>query len=157
MKYRILTSDELSHFEEDFKHFLIVNGVHNEVWEEMNKNSPEKALSLVELFSDTVLQKVYEKLEYLEFRSEESCMVFHFSKDLIELISVQRKPGADVSLISPESIQDALINHLSDLDFFTSKKEMKTNREQEIHSMIEKGCFVSDKEFWELLKEVIKD
>ena len=77
MKYRMLTADELVPFEEELKQFLIVNGVHGDEWEQMNRDTPEKAIELVELFSDTVLQKVYEKIEFLEFRSVDSCLVFH--------------------------------------------------------------------------------
>jgi len=44
MKYRILTADELVHFEEELKQFLIVNGVHGDEWEKMNRETPERAV-----------------------------------------------------------------------------------------------------------------
>jgi hypothetical protein len=69
MKYRILSDEELAHLEDDFKQFLIVSEVHDDEWREMNKKDSEKALSLVRLFSDTVLQKVYEKVKFIEHRS----------------------------------------------------------------------------------------
>ena len=56
MKYRMLTTEEMEIFNEDFKHFAIANGVSNEEWVEMNKSDKELATKLVELFSDTVLQ-----------------------------------------------------------------------------------------------------
>jgi hypothetical protein len=62
MKYRCLTDDELRLLADDLKHFLIVNGVHAEEWEYINKVNPSKATQLVELFSDTVLDKVYSKI-----------------------------------------------------------------------------------------------
>lgn len=51
----MLTEEELSHFSEELKHFLIVNGIHAEEWEMMNRQNPEKACELVGVFSDTVL------------------------------------------------------------------------------------------------------
>ena len=90
MKYRILTNEELSHLAEDFKQFLIVSGVHAEEWEEMNKTDILKAVQIVEIFSDTVLQKVYEKIKFVEFRSENSCIVFDCQEDKLELISIDR-------------------------------------------------------------------
>jgi hypothetical protein len=48
MKYRCLTDDELKLLADDLKHFLIVNGVHAEEWEHMNKVNPDKAVQLVE-------------------------------------------------------------------------------------------------------------
>jgi hypothetical protein len=56
MKYRILNKEEMEIFDEDFKYFLIANGVSNEEWVEMNTSNQDRAIDLVELFSDTVLQ-----------------------------------------------------------------------------------------------------
>lgn len=156
MKYRILTDEELTHLEEDFKQFLIVTGVHAEEWEEMNKSDITKAIKIVEVFSDTVLQKVYEKISYLEFRSANSCMVFHFDSTSIKLISIQKKENSTVDLSTPESIHLALTKSFKDLSFFRSEKQYTTSREEEIHKMIEQGCFISSVEFWNLLSEVLK-
>lgn len=155
MKYRILSNEELSHLEEDFKHFLIVNGVHAEEWEALNKNEVDKAVQLVEVFSDTVLQKVYEKIEYLEFRSLDNCMVFHFGEDKIELISIQRKVNSSVDLSTVESIHDALKKQATELTFFKSEKSYSKEREAEIHDMIEQGCLLSSSQFWTALSLAI--
>ena len=155
MKYRILSNEELSHLEEDFKHFLIVNGVHAEEWEALNKNEVDKAVQLVEVFSDTVLQKVYEKIEYLEFRSQDNCMVFHFGEDKIELISIQRKVNSSVDLSTVESIHDALKKQATELTFFKSEKSYSKEREAEIHDMIEQGCLLSSSQFWTALSLTI--
>lgn len=156
MKYRILTNDELSHLEEDFKHFLIVNGVHTEEWERLNKEDIQKAIDLVEIFSDTVLQKVYEKLQYLEFRSVDSCMVFHFLLEKVELISIQKNAASTIDLSTSEGIHEALVHSFSNLTFFQSEKKYSDYREQEIHRMFEQGCLISSSEFWNSLKEVIR-
>ena len=79
----MLTGEELEVLAEDLKHFLIVNGVHDDEWREMNVSDIAKATSLVQLFSDTVLQKVYEKIQFIEHRSETSCLVFKLEKDKI--------------------------------------------------------------------------
>lgn len=154
MKYRMLTEEELSIFDEDFKHFLIVNGVHNDEWVEMNKTNVEGATKLVELFSDTVLQKVYEKLKFIEHRSKNSCMVFKLNTENIELISINAK-DSEVSLETPESIHDALINHTDKLTFFKTEKKYSKNREEEIHEMLSQGCFNSSEAFWIMLEKAI--
>lgn len=155
MKYRMLVQEELEVLSEEFKHFLIVNGVHNEEWEEMNKNDKKKAVSLVELFSDTVLQKVYEKIDFLEFRSIDSCLVFYFKKDEIELISINAKLNGSVDLSTPESIHDALATRAGQLSIFHTRKKYNSDRESEIHAMIEQGCVQSSKDFWEALTQVL--
>lgn len=155
MKYRILNSEELVHLEEDLKHFLIVNGIHSEEWLQINENEPEKAIQLVELFSDTVLQKVYEKLKFLEFRSTDTCRVFHCLNEKMELISIQKKADSTVDLSTVLSIHDALSKRIEEINFFRSSKNYKESRESEIHLLIEQGCVVSSKTFWDLLNEVL--
>ena len=154
MKYRMLTEEELIIFEEDLKHFLIVNGIHAETWESMNKTNPEEAIKLVGLFSDTVLQKVYEKLKFIEHRSEGSCMVFHLGSDKIEMISINARDNS-VDLSTPESIHDALVSNAEKLSFFRSEKAYSKEREMEIHEMIAQGCVNSSEAFWIQLNKAI--
>jgi len=154
MKYRILTDDELEVFAEDLKHFLIVNGVHSEEWEEINKNDKEKAIQLVELFSDNVLQIVYEKMKFIEHRSPKSCMVFQFKEDEIELISLNVKNGMS-DLATPESIHDALVNRPNEIALFKTTKKYNKKREIEIHEMLTQGCVNSSEEFWVSLNKLI--
>lgn len=151
MKYRCLTDDELELLADDLKRFLIVNGVHAEEWEHMNKVNPRKAVQLVELFSDTVLDKVYSKIEYLEHRSPEACLVFHFDDAKVELISIQRNQDAKLDLSTPENIHEALSKQADQLTFFKTEKPYTKERNSEIHQMIVQGCFVSTKDFWDAL------
>lgn len=155
MKYRMLNNDELKHLEEELKQFLIINGVHGEEWAKINQQEPEKAIQLVQLFSDNVLESVYDKIKVLEFRSPDSCLVFHFGDNKAELISIQRKPGSTVDLSTPESIHNALVNCSDQLSFFKSEKMHSTGRNSEIHKMLEQGCLVSSIEFWEALLATI--
>lgn len=155
MKYRILSDEELQHLEGDLKAFLIINGVHAEEWEKLNREEPQKALSLVELFSDQVFQTIYEKVQFLEHRTPASCLVFHFLKDEQELIAIQKNPDSDVDLSSTAGIHDALANHLKDLSVFTSKRSYQQEREQEIHQLIEQGAILSNAEFWNSLREIL--
>jgi hypothetical protein len=155
MKYRCLTDDELELLADDLKHFLIVNGVHAEEWEHMNKVNPAKAIQLVELFSDTVLDKVYSKIKYLEHRSPDACLVFHFDDAKIELISIQRNQHEILDLSSPENIHEALSKHADKLSFFKSEKHYTNERNSEIHQLVVQGCFISTKDFWDALLSAI--
>lgn len=149
MKYRVLNAEELSVLEDDLKAFLIVNGVDGSVWEKINQQDPEKAIQLIELFSETVLQKVYEKIQFLEFRSEKSCLVFKLNKEDIQLISLQLDPTSEASLATPESIHALLQNNNNhQLNIFQSQKTYIKNREEEIHEMLTQGCIPSSSEFW---------
>jgi hypothetical protein len=151
----MLTTEEMEIFNEDFKHFAIANGVSNEEWLEMNQSDQEKATKLVGLFSDTVLQKVYEKLKFIEHRSPASCLVFKLNESDIDLISLNRKSDK-VDLSTAESIHDALVNNPSELTIFRSKKKYSKVREEEIHEMLTQGCVNSSEAFWMLLERVIE-
>lgn len=156
MKYRILSDEELAHLEDDFKQFLIVNEVHDDEWREMNKKDSEKALSLVRLFSDTVLQKVYEKVKFIEHRSPNACMVFKLGEDKMDLISIASSEK-ETDLSTPESIHEALVKMPEKLQFFRSTKPYIKDREMEIHEMIEGGCVNSSEAFWILLEKAISN
>src|SRR5690606_22949288 len=155
MKYRILTDEELLVLEEDLKHFLIVNGIDGPEWERINTTAPDKALELVGLFSDTVLQKVYENMRYLEFRSAASCLVFKCGAESIDLISIARAADGVSDLSTAESIHKALVQHTSELTVFRTSKQYSTDRETEIHQMISSGCIPSSEEFWVSLERIV--
>ena len=155
MKYRMLTKEEQIIFDEDFKAFLITNGVHAEEWAEMNKSDVPKATELVELFSDIVLEKVYQKIEYLEYRSVDSCLVFQCTPDDMKLISITPKQKDGTDLSTPESIHEALTKNAQNLTVLKTSKQYSPLREMEIHKMIEQGCVASSKEFWNALERSI--
>jgi hypothetical protein len=155
MKYRMLNNEELISLEEDLKAFLIVNGIDGSTWENINKTKPEKAIELVEMFSDLVLQKVYEKLEYLEHRTELSCIAHKFSKHKIEGITIVSNDSLMCNLSSPESLHEALTKHSDKLTFYKGEKNIESTKEEEIHRCIENGFHISHREFWDALERMV--
>lgn len=153
MKFRMLSNEELLALEKDLKHFLIANGVEGDSWKRINEEEPAKAVELVALFSDIVLQKVYEKLEYLELRSSMRCMLFQFEQEIAKLIVIEAPEGVDLS--TPESIQEALRNRLKDIRFYRSSKPYSKSREEEIHYWIAQGCTASHATFWTQVNQLI--
>jgi hypothetical protein len=151
VKYRYLEKDELQHFEEEFKQFLIVNEVYNEEWVKLNQENQDKALELVGLFSNQILQRVYENIKYLELRTTNFCDVMFFDVEEVKLIRIEAKKPSSFDFSKVDNIQNALLNHTSELDFFKSSRKYIENREKEIHCFIEKGANPSTKEFWNAL------
>lgn len=151
MKYRILSNDELKHFEDELIAFLVVNGIDGSTWENMNKHDPVKAVGLVEIFSDHVLEKVYSKIEYIEHRMKNSCLVFHFGEQEQALIAIQSNDDSQIDLSTTDGIHKALSEQLYQLSLFTSKRKYSTERNMEIHELLEHGAIISSKEFWNAL------
>lgn len=154
MKFKILSKDDLQHLETELNQFLIANGVSNEEWIEMNENNPDKAIDLVELFSDVVYQKVFEKIKFLEHQSKNSLMVFKCGSEKIELIGLTVKQDMDGDLSSPEKIQETLVKNAASLEVFKSSKEYSKEREVEVFEMVESGCVNSHEAFWMQLEKL---
>lgn len=154
-KYRFLNDEELRHLEVEFKQFLIVNQVYAGEWEDLNRDTPDKALELAGLFSDQVLQRVYEKIRFLERRSTDSCFVFRFDDEQAHLKVMQAKEGSPADLSTPESIHEALQRHFDKLSFYKSSKKYSLKREEEIHRTLSQGASVSTSGFWEMLEKII--
>jgi hypothetical protein len=155
VKYRYLEEDELQYFEEEFKQFLILNEVYHEEWVKINQENQDKALELVGLFSNQILQRVYENIKYLELRTTNFCDVMFFDVDEVKLIRIEAKKPRSFDFSKLENIQNALLNHTSDLDFYKSSRKIQTNREIEIHYFIEKGAVPSTKEFWNAMEKLL--
>jgi hypothetical protein len=156
MRFRILNDEELKALEQEFIQFLVVNHVYAEEWKQINQSEPDKAIQLVELFSDQVLLKVYEKIQYLEFRSKDSLILFYCGNQKIALISVQSKDDK-IDLSTAESIHEALTSQVENLTFFKNERVYTMTREDEIHRLIDKGCIVSTADFWNAMNEAVRN
>lgn len=154
MKFRCLTNEELAVLENDLKAFLIVNGIDGDEWAKINQNEPEKAIKLVEIFSDSVLHIAYSKMKYVEYRSPKTCIVFHCGDTNTEIISLQLNETTQADLSTPESIHHALLNHAGDIQLNRQSKPNNKSREEEIHQLLEQGCVPSSKEFWVSLEAI---
>ena len=154
MRFRILSDDELKHLENDFKQFLIVNQLHKEEWLELNQSSPEKALALVELFSDMVLLKVYEKINFLEYRNNRIFSIYKISENQIQAIHIKSE-NENVSILSDEELALALKNNLKELNIYKAEKQVSPYKEDEIHKLIQQGCILSNEFVWGKMSELL--
>jgi hypothetical protein len=151
----MLSQEELQHLEAEFKQFLIVNQIHSDEWKKINEAEPEKALALVELFSDTVLLKVFKKIEYLEFRSKQLFSVYRIHSKRIEAIHVKSEDHT-VSLETDEEILVAINSNSSKLSIYRAEKKVNPFKEDEVHRLVEQSCVKSTELVWEQFSKLIK-
>ena len=78
LKYRSLSKDELIELEPEFKQFLIVNEIYDAEWRALASQDPEKAQSFIDLFSNIVLERVYNKVPGLVHIGNDFITVFDF-------------------------------------------------------------------------------
>ncbi len=123
MKYRILSDDELKESEEEFKHFLITNSVYTEEWERLNKTKDDKVHTLVEAFSDIVLDKAMKNIKFLEHVTPQDIKSFKCDEDEMVLIGIASKNQ------TIDFTKDSLSDFKEELDIFKTSKAYHKERE----------------------------
>lgn len=155
MRYRMLKEDELIHFEDELKQFLIINGVSAEDWKRLNKNEPEKAIELVRLFSESVFSQLMERITHLEHRSPKQLLLFSCEKDTINLIGL-RSESPEVDFSTTDSIHKSLQSHADKIVSFRQCKPYGKKREEELFEMTERGCLKSSAVFFEAVLKMVE-
>lgn len=151
----MLTEEELQALSEDLTQFLVVQGIDDDTWRKINIENKEKAIQIVEVFSDTVLHKVYSKIQYMSYISDHVFSIFKINKTSIDLILIK---STDTSIIfEDEATLFSLLNSNSEAwELYSSSKELGERLTDEIHKLTTQGCQVSSKEIWEELYQFHK-
>ena len=152
VKYRYLTDEELRVFEEEFKHFLIANGLHSEEWEKLNDEDPDKAIEVVGLFSDLILDKVYDKTKFIVHVSGKVLKAFRFYEDKAVLIGVDYK--GQLNFPEENIIEFINKNAAEMLIYSTSKSFPKEKRNSEMHFLVKLGSDFSDGKIFVFLSRI---
>ena len=155
MKYRMLTMEELGLLEEELKQFLIVNSVHGDEWERLCREERGKAEKLIEMFSDTVLQTVYERVKFVEYRTEDIWVLIQVLDDRAESITIKRNEDSAIDLSSDAVLDKVFKQHRQEIEVFRASKGHKLSREEEVHNLILTGCVPSNSERWCALDKLI--
>ena len=156
MRFRKLSKIELEALSEEFVQFLVVQGIDDELWRDINKDSPQKAEALVALFSDTVLHKVYSKISYLYFVSEQIFSIFKVEGEEMEAIVIKNK-SKTVSFANLNSIITRISKKENGYEILHAKRTLGDKILDEIHTLTEKGCLVAERELWQYFNQFHKN
>ncbi len=156
MKYRRLTLDELKELENEFVRFLASNTITSDDWVSLKTTNPEKAETLIEMFSDIVFEKVIEKVAFLEHRNAKDLMLFECLADQIKLIGVKIVGTDSISFAENQTAEQmtALFQSAPNgsLKMYSAEKPYKNNnRSQELFKMMENGSLISDGQLYKTL------
>lgn len=150
--YRELTLEELSHFEQEFKEFLAVNGIDSELWTEIKSTDQEKVSQLISSFSDVIYNSVLLKMEYVEFATEHDIKYFYYGKEKAELIGLQSN---EVTFTNPQEVIKAIEEKKVAIKSYRTSKVYSKKREEELFEMIKNGCQPSDGKMFKVLEKVV--
>jgi Family of unknown function (DUF6495) len=153
MKYRRLTTDELSGLDKKFIQFLIVNGIDATDWDRIKRRDPARAEHLLDTFSDVVFEETLTKITFLQFRDKHEWRVYSCGETgmvLMGLVSDNedfdfRKVTAINQLGSTEGVKC----------YRAEKKYKPIGREGELFEMLEKGCTITDGLLFGILEKLV--
>ena len=150
MRFRRLTKEELIELEKEFVHFLASNGIEASDWVKMKAEEIDKAEEFIDQFSDIVLKKVLEKIDFLEKREQNNILFFKFTDSCMETIGLMID---DQSLdLRDDEVIAQLATKASNVKTFKSSTNYTKEREDEIFSLTQAGSIISDGKIFNLLK-----
>ena len=149
MSFRKLTEDELEELKDEFVQYLVANGVDADLWEHYKKDETEKAELFVQQFSNVVLQKSLEKVEYLEHRTPSDLKLFYCGKERIDLIALKS------SVVDLTNMAEFNPEDFKNIEIFKASKPYTKKREVELFELTEKGCQITSHMLYDLLKQMV--
>tara|TARA_B100000795_G_C22802949_1_gene442940 strand:+ start:863 stop:1327 length:465 start_codon:yes stop_codon:yes gene_type:complete len=145
VKYRFLTDEELKELETEFKQFMISNGLHDDEWRAINKNTPKKAKEIVGMFSDLILEKVFAQTKYLLHHSNDKIKVFYFTAEKAVMIGLDFEGEA---IIPKDELIAFVKANVGKFQIYTASKSYETgDRNNEIFALVKNGAEKVD-EYW---------
>jgi hypothetical protein len=131
---------------------LIASGLHAEEWSAMNIKDPDKAIEVVGLFSDLILDKVYDKTEFIVHQSSKTLKAFKFFKEKAILLGVDYKGNKELPI---EGILEFISNNAKEMLIYTSSKSFKeADRNKELHYLVKFGAFAADEKIYNFLSKI---
>jgi hypothetical protein len=142
MRFRRLSSDELFALEMEFKQFLVVHEQYDEEWRILAENNPEKAEQFIELFSDLVLERVYNQVSFLVHFSKGMVSFFDMTNDPLKAYHI--KCSSDLSLQNETQLETLISTHFKELQFYVGEKKLMREKADEVFELIRKGSEVCE-------------
>ena len=151
MKYRLLEKAELENLEKEFTEYLAVNGIDADEWQRLKKEELDKAESVIDLFSDVVMESVLRNIQFLDHISPYSIKSFQCLKDKIVLIGLDIPKDAGIDFTKVEDLDALDFNSIKGIQVYTQEKEYNKERETELFDMTEKGAVANKGEYFKAL------
>lgn len=161
MKYRLLSFEELQSLDKEFQQFLSKRSITAEEWALIRIQHPEKALDLIEGFSEQVFEQVLTKVEYIELREQRKFIQIHFREKTFIELGITADPNEDVDFRDPDQMQEFIRDAQKSLatKFSVFRKEEKyiKSRNEEVFVYIDAGGKKSDEKTFELMELLYKE
>ena len=124
----------------------------------MKTDNPDKVHSLLDIFSDIVLEKVYEKIDFLQHRTKDTIRVFKCDAEKITMTGLHVN-DQDVDLTRAEDLQFLTdpSNIRGQVKVFQMEKKYRSEKSDEIFQMMhQNGCQMASADMFNSLVEMYK-
>jgi hypothetical protein len=152
MKYRSLSIEELELLEKEFVNFLAVNGIDAPLWVEIKENDTRLMLTLIEQFSDMVLEASLQKIHYAEFAAAKSLQAIHFLPEKMICAGIRLSSDSNIDLTKPEHFKQLASGEIAlNAKYFVTEQPYTKSREEDIFLLLETGFSIADSKLFEVL------
>ncbi|HOY12539.1 MAG TPA: DUF6495 family protein [Saprospiraceae bacterium] len=154
IKYRRLSIEELTHLEEKFIQFLVVNGISAEDWVKIKSENLDQTNDLIDSFSDTIFEGLMQKTTFFEYA--DSKMILSYKVDDKKAICYILMIKADSNLVIDPEKPEASIAGISPDDFTltVASKEIQGDRNLFVYQELEKGRYISDGKLFDFFSKL---
>jgi hypothetical protein len=159
IKYRRLDGKEFDLLEGDFVRFLASNSIQAQDWQNLKSDSPNKVDELMDIFSDTVLDKVYSKAKYLIIVKSTEFHAFKMDDSFGTLIGV-RFNSPNLNLLNKDELEAIISSEKSFLShqpkLFSLNKKYDKTKPEEVFFLVKQGAVLVDKKWFVFLESLKK-
>lgn len=156
-KYHRLSEEQLHFLHFEFAQFLATQGIDKKAWDAIKKENAPQMTQLLDVFSDVVLEKLFDEAEYLEFISPNNAFLFHTQKEVATVIIINNK-HSEIDLTQKEAWPWLEVHWKhSKITFFKSAKKYPNNRNFFLYDYLKKGAVITNGaryRQWELILKI---
>lgn len=156
MKYKRLTTEELTALEPEFINFLAAAQITGPDWDKMKKNERSKAEELIEVFSDMVYEKVLSKIKFLEYREKSTLNIFNCTEDQIILVGLRVHEHSQLDLTAADISSQWNESHANAVSVIKTERSYSKERNVEVFELLQSGCLITDERLFKTLSGMIK-
>lgn len=154
IKYRRLSIEELTHLEEEFIQFLVVNGISAEDWVKMKSTNTVQANALIDTFSDTIFEGLMQKTTYFEYADPKMILSYKVDDKKAICYILMIKPGSNLE-INPENPESSIIKFSpDDFTLTMATKEIQGDRNLFVYQELGNGRYVTDGKLFDFFSKL---
>jgi hypothetical protein len=156
MKFKRLALDDFKTLEPEFINFLATNQITAQDWINIKNSQHTKMNELLDGFSDLVYEKVLQKINFLEHRTEKELKIFHFEKEQVTLLSMQLDALSELDFTKHNFVDLFKDSNLDKISVFSSSKNYQNERNLEVFQLLESGCSITDEKLFNAIMNTKK-